>query len=273
MQRPLLTSKLLLSSILLLSCVAIAHANNADGSPFLQPIANPFEARIGSMVQVDDECLRLDIGASFDLFEPVERSDSGWMRIGIDFLTWTRLRSETNFKFPVETIDYWFGVHGSYRFGATPLQTRLRIAHISSHMVDGLADTTATISPTPFVYSREFAELLFAYELVVFRPYAGATFVWTKQPASPNPVVPQFGVDVDKSLSTSIRLQGGYDLKLIGIDGAYVATHAAQLGVRIAAWNNTGLFTGIYGYSGRSMHGMFYTTYDSYIGIGIQFLP
>jgi hypothetical protein len=67
-------------------------------------------------------------------------------------------------------------------------------------------------------------------------------------------------------------LVGGYDVRLVGIDGVYAAANAAQLGVKLDTWHRTGLMVGVYGYSGRSMHGMFYTGYDQYLAIGFQVL-
>jgi len=238
---------------------------------FETPIANPFEARIGSMVQVDDERLRLDIGASVDIAEIVNDTSTGRITLGADFMTWTRLRSENNFKFPVETVDYWFGVNGQWSLADGLWSVRGRIAHISSHLVDGLANDSATLVPAPFVYSREFIEILAARTLwSVIRPYAGATFIWATQPDAPDPVVPQVGVDARIPLGGKWHVYAGYDLKMIGINGTYAAANAAQAGIFYDLWQGRGLMLSGYGYSGRSMHGMFYTGYDEYVAIGIQ---
>ncbi len=251
--------------------VSTSAAFAVDGSPFLDPVANPFEARIGSMYQLGDDRLRLDIGSSFDMIRESVGEGSA-LTFGIDFMTWTRLRSETNFKFPVETIDYWFGINAKYRFGQGPWHARLRIAHISSHMVDGLADAGGTISPTPFVYSREFAELLVGRLTGVIRPYAGVTAVWATQPDDPDPFIPQAGVDLRVPISEHWQLRGGYDLRLVGINGQYSAANAAQLGMLLKNENGTGFLFSLYGYAGRSMHGMFYREYDAYGAVGLQFL-
>lgn len=248
-------------------------ATAVDDGPFPAPIANPLEARIGTMVQPAEKHLRLDIGASVDLAEPVRDSSFGWLRIGTDFMTYTRLRSEGNFKFPVETTDFYFGVNGTWRAAESPLQVRLRIAHISSHLVDGLADTSGTfVEDKPFVYSREFAELLVGWEFGAIRPYAGVTYVWARQPRSAEPFIPQAGVDVRLPLGGPYEFRAGYDWKLIGVDGVYVTAQAAQAGVFAELWDGRGVMLSAYGYNGRSMHGMFFTEPDSYLGIGFQVL-
>lgn len=224
------------------------------------------------MVQFGERKLRLDIGVPVTLGEPVHSDSDGWLRYGAELMTWTRLRSEGNFKFPVETIDYWFGLYASFKLMPIGIESRLRVAHISSHLVDGLADTGGTLSRKPFVYSREFAELLFGYTAGWFRPYAGATAIWATQPDNPNPFVPQVGLDIQIPLSARWAFRGGYDVKLIGIDGTYAASNAAQAGVFYAMMDGRGILINLYGYSGRSMHGMFYTSGDQYLAAGFQLI-
>lgn len=243
----------------------------ADETPFRAPMANPLEARVGSMVQLGDEALRLDVGASIDLNELVRDSVTGWLRVGTDVMTYTRLRSEGNFKFPVETTDFFFGLNATWSAAQSPLHARLRLAHISSHLVDGYADTAGVFSrQRPFVYSREFAELLIGWTHSGFRPYAGITYIWARQPRRAEPLIPQVGIDVRMPITSSIELRGGYDWKLIGIDGIYQQAHAAQLGVFAEMWNGRGILVSAYAYDGRSMHGMFFDQRDSYLGLGFQ---
>ena len=85
-----------------------ASASGFDKLLFTPLTANVFEPRIGAMYQLSAEKLRLDIGASFDLAD-LKLFDGVETRFGTDFFTFTRLRSERGFKFPVETSDYFFG--------------------------------------------------------------------------------------------------------------------------------------------------------------------
>lgn len=251
----------------------VGRASTAIGgeTPFRAPMANPLEARVGSMVQFGQEHLRLDIGASIDLDELAHDSTTGWLRVGTDVMTYTRLRSEGNFKFPVETTDFYFGVNATWSAPQSPLHARLRLAHISSHLVDGYADTSGAFSrQRPFVYSREFAELLVGWTFSVVRPYAGMTYIWARQPRRADPLIPQVGVDLYMPLTKTLELRGGYDWKLIGIDGVYQSAQAAQLGVFAEMWNGRGILVSAYAYDGRSMHGMFFDQRDSYLGIGFQ---
>jgi hypothetical protein len=257
----------------LIGCVLLVASlpSMANDTPFRAPLANPLEARVGSMVQFGAEALRLDIGASIDLDELVRDSTTGWLRVGTDVMTFTRLNSVGNFKFPVETTDFFFGFNATWSAPQSPLHARLRIAHISSHLVDGYADTAGVFSRRrPFVYSREFAELLAGWTIGYVRPYAGLTYVWARQPRSAEPLIPQAGIDVRLPITKALELRGGYDWKLIGINGAFQPAHAAQLGVFVEMWNGRGILVSAYGYDGRSMHGMFFDQRDSYFGLGFQ---
>jgi len=240
-------------------------------APFTNPIASPFETRSGFIWEATNDKLRLDIGMETDLLRG-ECSDSvnSWT-LGVGMQTWTRLRSEGKLKFPVETVDYWFGLHAAYG-SQSSWHGRIRLAHISSHLADGVADTTATLHPAPFVYSREFCEVIGGYPFGPARVYAGATVVWSTQPRTSSPVIPQAGADVYLPVSERIGIAAGYDVRLIGIQGVYRAMHAAQAGLHIHTWNNTGILLSAYAMNGRSIHGMFYTESDSYLGVGIQIL-
>ncbi len=255
--------------LIMLLCCALQGIAQQSPVPFVAPVANPFEARIGSMYQVGAQKLRLDIGTQLELIDGRNVDQRSQWSAGVGFQTWTRLRSEANFKFPVETVDYWFGVHGMYALDSS-WQVRLRVAHISSHLADGLADSSATLHPKQFVYSREFAEALIGYPIGPLRPYAGLTLVWATKPDDPSSVVPQAGIDVREQLTSDWWLIGGYDVRLVGLSRIYTANHAAQLGLLYQTSPNKGIWMGLYGYHGKSMHGMFYRGQDSYLACGFQ---
>lgn len=230
------------------------------------PIANPLEARILTMWQATPDRMRLDIGASPSLVRPDPRFD-----VGVDFFTLTRLRSEGKFKFPVETIDYWFGLYGTFVDTASPLDLRIRVAHISTHLVDGLANDSGLFQrQRPFVYSREFVETLAGWRFGAIRPYAGFTYLWAVQPRRFARIVPQLGVNVRVPLTSSVNVAAGYDGKLVGIDGVRHAQHAAQIGIEWTSPTSVTNSLNLYRYDGRSVHGMMMDQNDHYWAIGLQ---
>jgi hypothetical protein len=76
--------------------------------------------------------------------------------VGLEGIAWSRLRTESQFRFPVETLDYFFGTYITWGKEWDGLW-RLRISHISSHDVDGKDSIEAGSSSR---YSREFVELM-----------------------------------------------------------------------------------------------------------------
>jgi len=246
--------------------VALTAFTHAAARDYPVPIANPLEARILTMWQVTPNRMRLDIGASPSLMQPASTID-----VGVDFFTLTRLRSEGNFKFPVETIDYWFGLYATYVDDASPLDMRIRVAHISTHLVDGLANNRGEFeNQRPFVYSREFVEVLAGWKVGTLRPYAGATYLWAVQPRRFARVVPQVGVDARIPIAPDIQIAAGYDGKLVGIDGVYHPQHAAQLGIEWRTPTGVANSLNLYRYDGRSLHGMMMEQSDHYWAIGLQ---
>ena len=80
----------------------------------IQPFtANILEPKAGFLFSMDNNKLRLDISTSRDIVKWFD--DGETISIGADLFTFTRLRSTDNFKFPVETIDYLFGLNAGYK--------------------------------------------------------------------------------------------------------------------------------------------------------------
>ncbi len=96
--------------------------------------------------------LRLEAGFG----APMVAWDRG--SIGAECLIWSGLKTLSDFRFPVETADYFFGINSFIRFPRADLGLqgiRLRLSHISSHWVDGVQDSIVGGSSSK--YSREFA--------------------------------------------------------------------------------------------------------------------
>ena len=234
--------------------------------------ANHIESRIGTLFQPTEEKLRLDIGHSLDLMEIIDTEKYN-LRLGGDFFILSRLRSEGKFKFPVETSDFFFGLNMTGKI-LTDYSFRIRVAHISSHLVDGYTvyDGYQKLNfiEEPFVYSREFVDLIIAYNTKYIRPYIGGTAIFSTIPKDVKKIVPQLGFDFEYSLPKYFNVIGGYDFKLLGTN-KYMGCNSAQFGLKYNLSDNTGLSFNIYHYSGLSIHGMFYDKKEKYTGFGIQF--
>ena len=265
---------LLLITISLITSQSIFPQNKLLFTPLS---ANVFEPRVGALYQFQDKKLRLDIGTSVDLIELLKNEDTE-IRFGTDFFTFTRLRSEGRMKFPVETSDYFFGVNFSnkFKYQGLDLSSRLRIAHISSHLVDGLSND-GNFDRLPFVYSREFVDYVVAADINGFRPYAGFDFVFSTKPKDVNKVIPQLGIEFQlKTLKTATRdfleIRLAYDFKLTGYEQTYLPVHSVELNFFFPTSENIGIALNLNGYTGPSMHGMFYKDKDRYISTGFQII-
>jgi len=251
--------------------ILIFAISTSNAELLFKPLtANTFEPRVGALFQFGEKKLRLDIGTSLDLMN-VYQQYKDKINIGTDFFTFTRLRSEGNFKFPVETSDYFFGINGSYKteISKLPFSVRFRLAHISSHLVDGLA-IDSIFKRRTFVYSREFVDLLAAVNVSDFRLYVGSQYVFSTKPKTPNPINPQLGFDYNEPINKWLRIIAGYDFKLVGINGVYSGVNTAQLGMMLQTEENIGILINLNAFQGKSIHGMFFMEEDSYIGLGFQ---
>jgi hypothetical protein len=273
---------LLANAFLLCSQFSFAASPSVSNLNFDQAVANPFEARIGFIGQPSEKHLRMDIGGSFDLLH--SNYDHSILSFGVDLMTYTRLRSEGHFKFPVETTDYFFGINSALRLkdsAKTALgklfkgdeQIRIRIAHISSHLIDGFTDANWVFKKSPFVFSREFVDVMYRPgNLNNFAPYVGVNYIFSTQPRNVNRLEAQAGLDyiVPLGNSSDFDLVAGYNFALKGFDDIYSGVNSAQVGIKYNFSNNRAIFVGAYFYRGLSMHGMFFNQKDSYIGIGTQ---
>ncbi len=265
------TPKILIIAVFFVILQVKAHS--VENLLFKPLTANTFEPRTGCFYQFSEVKLRLDIGASFDILSLSKTEDSEY-RLGADFFTYTRLRSQKNFKFPVETSDYFFGINHSAktRLFGEDFYYRIRLAHISSHLVDGYS-SDSIFWKQPFVYSREFVTASGAFYIFEgFRAYLTLKYVFSMQHDDAEPLIPSIGFDFSKKLSEIISFDGGYEFKIVGFDSEYFGINTAQMGITAKVSEFAGIFLGIYAFSGKSMHGMFYNQRDEYFGFGFQII-
>lgn len=235
--------------------------------------AHTFEPRIGSFYQFDDDRLRLDIGYSHDI-AVFNINDKNNLAIGADFFTYTRLRSEGKFKFPVETSDYFFGLNSSYKTKINDKEfgIRFRIAHISSHLVDGYT-TDGDFIKAPFTFSREFLDIAAGYYVWnELRIYAGLNYIFSTIPKDVEAITPQIGFDIHHKLNRKIEFVGGFDHRSVGIDGVFMANNSIEAGINFITSDVAKINLSYIFIDGRSIHGMFYKDFDSFNGVGFRII-
>jgi len=227
------------------------------------------------MFALDENQLQLNIGTSRDVVQI--KSENENLSFGADFFTYTRLRSEDNFKFPVETIDYLFGINAGYlkKDDNKEMGVRFRFSHISAHLVDGRYDEHLAgwiDGREPFTFSKEFFELFPYYRINGIRFYIGLTYIINMAPAIINNGTLQVGFDyyilsVSNGFVTPFI---AYDLKLSGIDDVYTGNNIIKLGVKLGKPFERG-FSILFSYiSGKSVHGEFFYINEEYISAGFN---
>lgn len=262
---------------------------NDDYLNFTPLYSNSFEPRMGFFFNPKENQIRLDIGGALDIKRWKTQYNS--FAAGIEMFTMTRLRSVGRMKFPVETTDFYFGVNGSFNAKDDQISeftrylmekktidndwlfknfsTRFRIGHISSHFVDGMA-VGREFKKEPFVYSREFIELIVAYSYLSTRLYGGGTFVFSTIPSNVHKIIPQIGIDSERYLGRRFKIQYGLDLRLDGYDGETKPLYSLMIGILYVSSDNTGIMLSLNSYRGKSYHGMFYKDDIELGSIGIQ---
>jgi len=242
----------------------------------IQPFtSNTLEPRLGFLFDFGDNELRLDIGNSVDVIR-YSIDDKHTFSLGADLFTYTLLRGEENFHFPVDAVDYLFGINfgyintsGCYEYGA-----RVRISHISAHFVDGHYNGS-TVSwrdgRNPIVYSREFVEVMPFYKFDNLRLYAGFTYIFHVDPIDLGKDIYQVGFDyfMDNKISTHITPFIGYDFKVIHLNERSV-NHSLSGGVKFGKPNGKGFSIYLHYYTGKSIHGEYFDVNKTYTSIGFN---
>jgi hypothetical protein len=241
----------------------------------IQPfIAHFLEPKAGFQYLFGLKKVRIDIGTSRDIIQ--WNSEEQKFSFGADFFTYTRARSEANFKFPVETIDYLFGINGGYKNTSENSEwgARLRFSHISAHLVDGYYDLKSEgwlNGRAPFVYSREFFELITYYKIYGLRVYGGVTYNIHIIPNEIKKGSFEAGFDYypDYAKTSLFTPFLAYDFTLTGID-EYSGNNIISLGIKFGEPTSRGFSILASYFSGKSVHGEFYDLNENYFTIGIN---
>lgn len=241
----------------------------------VQPFtANLSEPRGGFLFALDENKIRLDVGTSRDVLHIYLNEST--LSFGADLFTYTRLRSENEFHFPVETIDYLFGINSAYKVddGKKEIGIRFRFSHISAHLADGQYDKNSASwkdGNLPDVYSREFAELFPFFRVKNIRMYLGFTYLIHTSPDNVKKTVFQLGGDyfLVGLISDQFTPFAAYDFKLNGINN-YIGNNSFSAGIKFGRWNGRGFSVYFAFLSGLSIHGEYFDLRENYSNLGFN---
>ncbi|MCK9210606.1 MAG: DUF1207 domain-containing protein [Ignavibacteriaceae bacterium] len=262
---------LLLGSILFSQQRATLFPAELNIKPF---VANFLEPKVGFMFMLGKNSLRLDIGNSKDFFHYADGEKT--YSFGGDFFTYTKLRGEKDFHFPVDAVDYLFGLNGGIKIKNTNYECgmRMRLSHISAHFVDGHFDKLSGSwrnGRTPRVYSREFVEVTPFYSMNDFRLYFGYAYLFHVVPKEIGKNVFQIGGEkfFDLPFANYFFPFITYDLRVTKL-GKYSGTNSLSAGVKVGNKNTGGFSFMINYFSGNSVHGEYFDYKEKYISFGMN---
>lgn len=241
----------------------------------IQPFtANFLEPKAGFHYMFNESKVRLDIGTSADAL--LIADENRMLSFGADLFTYTRLRSQNNFKFPVETVDYLFGLNAGYKIinGNESYGFRFRLSHISAHLVDGQYDENQQgwlDGRKPFVFSKEFVEFFPFYSWERLRVYAGISYIFHAIPEEIGKGIYQLGFDYYPYIfgSNNISPFIAYDFKISKLE-KHIANHIISGGLKFGEYDSKGFSITASYYSGKSIHGELFDITEKYSSIGIN---
>ncbi len=207
------------------------------------------------------------------------------LRFGADFFTYALTTNFQDNRLQVDAVDGFFGGHIVYRTDEerSALLLRLRILHLSAHMVDGHFDTntgTWRDGREPIPFTRDFGELLAAYIFpagpVSIMPYIGTSYATLVRPSDMKRWGGLCGVEMNsgdafgKVFGKPFEVYLADNFTLAGIP-AWVGTNIFEVGTKFGSWEGSGIRLYVNYASGMELFSQYYNVRNSKWGIGFAF--
>ncbi|MCP5063645.1 MAG: DUF1207 domain-containing protein [Ignavibacteriae bacterium] len=271
--------KILLLLLLFVQSIYLAQAETKlfPSDLLIKPFtANTLKPKLGFEFKTNKNELSLNIGNSIDILHH-KLNQKSTFAFGAELFTYTLLRSQSSFHFPVDAVDYLFGFTFGYKhkIEKTELGARLRVSHISAHFVDGHYDHRNEEwrdGRNPNVYSREFLELMPFYKIKNLRMYFGLTYIFSIDPTNIGQDQYQLGFDyfATNLISNHLTPYIAYDFRLVNIH-EYSGNNNIEAGVKYGFVNGKGISLYLKYFSGYSIHGEYFDVKEKYTAVGFNF--
>jgi len=235
-----------------------------------------FKSKIGVIKYIDKKNLKLDIGVSFDLIG--YRNKNNNYSFGVDFFTFSNLRSEPNFKFTVDAIDYLFGINFNLKkklFRGPDISHRLRISHLSSHFQDGhIYERNDTIF-SPVVFSKEFIDFAVVLEINLSKKLSlknllALNYIFHSIPNNNAKVSGQFGIEFRCFIFKMFSTYFSNDLTLASVNSKTNLNENFEAGLSFGGLNSRSVNLYFAYYDGQDYRGQYYGRYLNNKGMGIR---
>ncbi|MBM4158281.1 MAG: hypothetical protein FJ216_05810 [Ignavibacteria bacterium] len=236
--------------------------------------ASVIEAKNGFFKDLNKNYLYANIGISADVIGL--KKDDMQYSIGADLFTYSYLRTEDNFKFPVDAIDYMFGVNFNFKkkISQSDLSVRVRISHISAHLEDGHQYPRSDTIFTPFVYSREFADLSGIIENqltdnLYLKNMLSVNFLFHTIPDDFGKISLEYGFEFNYFFNEIFSVYFSNDLKLFRVNGKTYLNENLETGIRLGKKDSKGIVVFFTYYDGKDYKGQYYNNYLNYKALGL----
>ena len=248
--------------------------------------ANVQEPRMGLRKELGSSRMKLDIGATLDLlqvsFDPAGHSR---LRLGAELFTYALTTSAQGLRLQVDAVDGFFGGHIVFRrdLGPDVLSLRLRLLHLSAHLVDGhfsLSTGEWRDNRLPLPFTRDFGELLAAYTFpaagMPLTLYSGLSYAAFVRPALIKRLGTLHGIEVNTAdrlgtlFGKTSELYLACHLTVAGVP-AYTGTTVAEAGIKLGAWEGSGVRVYVNYASGLDFFSEYYDERRAMWGAGFAF--
>lgn len=231
--------------------------------------------------------MKLDIGGAMDILNIRVRDDStANLRFGADLFAYALSASHRGLRLQIDAVDGYFGGHIVYREqrDRTALLVRLRILHLSSHLVDGHfdLDNEAWIGgrlPNPF--SRDYGEVTAGYlwqwdkaGLFVYGGFSYATLV--------RPAMKRLTTHYGATLHSGRWVESGFGVPVLfyisdhllvwGVE-TLSATNVAEAGVKLGEWEGAGIKIFLSYHSGLELYHQYSNLKSDALSLGFCLEP
>jgi hypothetical protein len=251
------------STIFLHSQIKFVDSGDANFKPIISSFAEP---KVGVMKYLNRGSIKVDIGNSVDLI--MFTKDSIRITLGIDFFAYALANNYGVLLLRVEVLDGFFG--GNLTIRRERFSLRFRVLHRSAHFVDeyshaiGLGRGRSAMS-----YTREFGDLISAYEVKNLRLYLGLNYAFRSKPRKAPRFYAQTGVELFRQVGrelfgSPIVSFFSYDVKLI----SGRLNHSLMFGVKFGRWRGRGVIFYLNYYSGFDFYGQYFDIERKFWGSG-----
>jgi hypothetical protein len=255
-----------------------------EGRHFQALKANYQEAKLGVMYYPSTANLKVDVGNSVDLLEFKIISEKIKVTVGIDFFAYALSTSFAGNRLQIDALDGLFGGNAvfSKSFTEDKFFIRFRVLHNSAHLVDGhfnVATNKWIDDDTPMPFTRDFGELLFAYELnnenIYSRIYAGPSYSTLVRPyflrrwnliTGGEFVLPDL---IGKTFKQRTNLFFAYNFHLNG-GRKYTGNSNLMAGLKFGDWSGKGIVLYAEYYSGQKRFNEYFYEREEELGIGFN---